>query len=94
MRTAPLAIAKVAALALWLSASAGGQGVLATLSGDLVALLLGGQTAPVRVIVGGDVAAIQQILWGDETSGQEILWGDADVTGGQQILWGDTVRGQ
>jgi hypothetical protein len=53
MRTGPLAITKVAALALWLSASASGQGVLASLSVDLAALLLDGQTAPLWVIVRG-----------------------------------------
>lgn len=60
MRTALTAIMKVTALAVWLSVSVSGQAVLATLSGDLLALLLGGQ----------------QILWGDQTLGLQILWGD------------------
>lgn len=54
MRTALPAIMKVTALAVWLSVSVSGQAVLATLSGDLLALLLGGQ----------------QVLWGDTVCGQ------------------------
>ena len=54
MRTALPAIMKVSALALWLSVSVSGQAPLATLSGDLLSLLLGGQ----------------QILWADSVRGQ------------------------
>ena len=54
MRTALPAIMKVTALAVWLSVSGSGRAVLATLSGDLLALLLGGQ----------------QVLWGDTVCGQ------------------------
>ena len=60
MRRPPSALVKVLALALWLSVSLQGQAPLASLSGDLLALLLGGSTTTsVRAIVRGDVTAIQ-----------------------------------
>src|SRR5690349_13432597 len=58
MRRPPVVV-KAFALALLLSATVSGQSPLATLSGDLLFLLLGGQTEPVRAIVRGDVAAIK-----------------------------------
>src|SRR4030095_1400649 len=61
MRRVPPIFVKVLALALWLSVSVSGQAPLATLSGDLLALLLGGSTQEVRVIVRGDTAVIQQV---------------------------------
>ena len=61
MRVPPLGILKVAILGLWLSVSVSGQTALASLSGDLLALLLGGATQPVRAIVRGDVAVIQAV---------------------------------
>ena len=57
----PRNIFKVLALALWLSVSVSGQAPLASLSGDLLALLLGGSTEDVRAIVRGDVAVIKDV---------------------------------
>ena len=75
MRTAVPAITKVTALALWLSVSVSGQAALATLSGDLLALLLGGQTAPVRVIVRGDIAVIHGVALRDGLPVRRVLDG-------------------
>ena len=55
----PPRVVKTVAIALWLSVSLQGQAPLATLSSDLLALLLGGSTTSVRAIVRGDIAAIQ-----------------------------------
>lgn len=64
MRT-PLSILKIGAILLWLSVSVSGQSSLATLSSDLVGLILGGSTTPVRAIVRGDVATIQLVAQRD-----------------------------
>src|SRR5688572_2080201 len=60
MRVPPTFV-KAVALALWLSVSLSGQSLLASLSGDLLALLLGGSTQEVRAIIRGDVAVIQGV---------------------------------
>ena len=57
----PSSALKVTALALWLSVSVSGQASLASLSSDLLALVLGGSTQQVRAIIRGDVATIQSI---------------------------------
>lgn len=63
MRHVPPKAVKIIAVALWLSVSLSGQSPspLATLSGDLVALLLGGVNTPVRAIVRGDVTVIKSV---------------------------------
>src|SRR5262245_39634371 len=60
MRVSSL-VFKVTALALWVSVAVSGQAPLAGLSGDLLALLVGGSTADVRAIIRGDVPAIQAV---------------------------------
>jgi serine protease AprX len=55
----PPRVVNIVAIALWLSVSLQGQGPLASLSGDLLAMLLGGSTTSVRAIVRGDIAAIK-----------------------------------
>jgi len=71
------AVAKVLAVCLWLSVTAAGQSgsLLASLSGDLLALLLRGGTAPVRVIVRGDVQAIQNVAARDGLVVRRVLDG-------------------
>ena len=61
MRHVPPKAVKIFALALLMSVSLSGQSAspLASLSGDLLALLFGGSTQNIRAIVRGDVAAIQ-----------------------------------
>ena len=71
----PPSIVKVIALALWLSVSLSGQAPLASLSGDLLALLLSGSTEDVRVIVRGDVATIQQVAARDGLPVWRVLEG-------------------
>lgn len=66
----PPSVVKVFALALLMSVTLSGQSPLASLSGDLLFLLLGGSTAPVRAIVRGDVDAIQQAA---ATAGLPVL---------------------
>ena len=75
MRVPPLGILKVAILGLWLSVSVSGQTALASLSGDLLALLLGGATQPVRAIVRGDVAVIQAVAARDQLPVHRVLDG-------------------
>jgi serine protease AprX len=75
MRRVPPIFVKVFALALWLSASVSGQAPLATLSGDLLALLLGGSTQEVRVIVRGDTGVIQQVAARDSLPVLRVLDG-------------------
>ena len=60
MRVPPTFV-KAVALALWLSVTLSSQSLLASLSGDLLALLLGGSTQPVRAIIRGDVGVIQGV---------------------------------
>lgn len=60
MRRVPPSVVKILAICLWLSVGVSGQTPLASLSGDLLALLFAGSTQDVRAIVRGDVAAIQQ----------------------------------
>src|SRR4030095_9823401 len=60
MRRVPPIFVKVFALALWLSVSVSGQAPLANLSGDLLALLLGGSTQEGRVSARGDTVFTQQ----------------------------------
>jgi serine protease AprX len=74
MRVPPGAL-KVVALALWLSVSLHGQAPLATLSNDLLALLLGGSTDTVRAIVRGDVSAIQLVAARDGLTVRRVLDG-------------------
>ena len=71
------AVAKVLAVCLWLSVTAAGQSgsFVASLSGDLLALLLRGGTAPVRVIVRGDVQAIQNVAARDGLVVRRVLDG-------------------
>ena len=60
MRRVPPSAVKVIAIALWLSVTLSGQTpIVASLSGDLLALLFVGSTQPVRAIVRGDVDAVQ-----------------------------------
>ncbi|MBY0494423.1 MAG: S8 family peptidase [Cyanobacteria bacterium] len=61
MRVVPPTLVKITALVLWLSVTVSGQTPLATLSGDLLAMLLGGATEDVRAIVRGDVGVIQDV---------------------------------
>ena len=75
MRRVPSTFVKVIALALWLSVSLSGQAPLATLSGDLLALLLGGATQEVRVIVRGDTGVIQQVAARDGLAVVRVLDG-------------------
>ena len=75
MRVPPLGILKVAILGLLLSVSVSGQTVLASVSGDLLALLLGGATEPVRVIVRGDVATIRAVAQRDQLPVHRVLDG-------------------
>jgi serine protease AprX len=72
------AFAKVIAVCLWLSVTVAGQGgsSVASLSGDLLALLLrGASTKPVRVIVRGDVQAIQNVAARDGFTVRRVLDG-------------------
>jgi serine protease AprX len=55
----PPSLLSLALAVLCLSAQVGGQGILATLSTDLLVLLLRGDDRPVRAIIRGDVSAIQ-----------------------------------
>jgi serine protease AprX len=76
MRVPPLGnLVKVVVIGLWLSVSVSGQSVLASLSGDLVALLLGGDDAPVRAIIRGDVAVIQSLAQRDQLPVKRVLEG-------------------
>lgn len=75
MRVPPHGILKVAILGLWLSVSVSGQTALASLSGDLLALLLGGATQPVRAIIRGDVAVIQAVAARDQLPVHRVLDG-------------------
>ena len=75
MRVPPLGILKVAILGLWLSVSVSGQTALASLSGDLLALLLSGAAEPVRVIVRGDVATIRAVAERDQLPVHRVLDG-------------------
>jgi len=77
----PSSVLKVTALALWLSVSLSGQTQLATLSGDLLALLLGGSTQEVRAIVRGDVGVIQQVASRDGLPVLRVLEGMVVVQG-------------
>ncbi len=57
-----LRVLKITALTLWLSVSLSGQSsLLASLSGDLLALLANGSSQPVRAILRGDVGTIQAV---------------------------------
>lgn len=81
----PPSILRGVALALWLSVSLSGQSSpLASLSGDLVALLQGSPSQPVRAIIRGDVAAIQLVAARDGLSVLKVLDGfvvvEADPT--------------
>jgi len=68
-------IVKVAALAMWLSVSLSGQAPLASLSGDLLALVLGGSSDEVRAIVRGDVAIIKDVAARDGLQVLRVLDG-------------------
>jgi serine protease AprX len=74
MRVPPSTI-KIVALALWLSVSVSGQSLLASLSGDLLALLGSGDPRPVRVILRGDVGVIQQVAARDQLPVLRVLDG-------------------
>jgi serine protease AprX len=52
---------RILAIAVCLSATVSGQSVLATLSGDLLTLVLSGNSQTVRIIVRGDVNTIQAV---------------------------------
>ncbi|HEX7281100.1 MAG TPA: S8 family serine peptidase, partial [Vicinamibacterales bacterium] len=75
MRVPPFGILKVAALGLWMSVTVTGQAPLASLSGDLVSLLLGNDNTPVRAIVRGDVAAVQAAATRDQLPILRVLDG-------------------
>lgn len=59
MQRVPQTLLSLALVCLCLSIPVGGQGVLASLSTDLLVLLLRGDDRPVRAIIRGDVTAIQ-----------------------------------
>lgn len=61
MRVPRVRIVQLVVLCLALSGAVGGQTPLASLSGDLLALLQLGNDAPVRAIVRGDVGVIQNV---------------------------------
>ena len=71
----PLSALKVTALAVWLSVSVSGQASLASLSSDLLTLLLGGSTQHVRAIIRGDVATIQSLAARDGVPVLRVLDG-------------------
>jgi serine protease AprX len=79
MRT-PTCILKIGAILLWLSVSVSGQSSLASLSNDLIALILGGSTTPVRAIVRGDVATIQLVASRDGLAVNRVLEGMVVLT--------------
>jgi serine protease AprX len=74
MRT-PTTILKIAAILLCLSATTGAQSPLASLSSDLLSLLLIGSNAPVRTIVRGDVDVIRAVAARDGLEVQRVLDG-------------------
>ncbi len=85
MRTS-VSFFKIAAILLCLSATAGGQSPLASLSSDLLGLILGGSTTPVRAIVRGDVAVIQSVAERDGLEVHRVLDGMVAVTATPSVL--------
>ncbi len=79
MRTST-SILKIVAILLGLSATTGGQAPVASLSSDLLGLILGGSTTPVRAIVRGDVAVIQGVAARDGLAVHRVLDGMVVVT--------------
>ncbi len=75
MRVPPIGVLKVAVLGLWLSVTVSGQSGLASLSGDLLALLQLNNNAPVRAIVRGDVNLIRTIADRDRLPVRRVLDG-------------------
>ena len=85
MRRVPPSAVKIAVLAVLLSVSVSGQAPLASLSGDLLALLFGGSNQSVRAIVRGDVATIQQAA---AAAGLPVL----RVLGGLVVVQGNATE--
>ena len=79
MRTIPTTL-KIAAILLCLSATTGAQSPLASLSSDLLSLLLLGSNAPVRTIVRGDVDVIRAVAARDGLEVQRVLDGMVVLT--------------